>query len=632
MNFKILQSKTSPSPRLAVRPWGAVPLAEFDIYDKALKRVERITDLRIASQRTIAGGVFIVLASEPHQIRVGLNVRKVDGELSIEMPMDTLVETDAEMFRLYAVNVLPGLLSLKGGTLLLPLNTGMICPLKGKPAVQERFLIYGEQDRWELTPVMPFCAGWDGKGRGLMALARQGACDAECRVETDGKGGGRAGFAFSLRRTWVDPVDSATRELRWMPIPAKADPVMFCALRLRRHIVQDLGKKTLRQRAAESPAVAYLTKAYIMKLFFGMKNVGALSKDGIKPGEFMLKMTFDEAASCLRKLKQAGIDTILTQCVGWNIGGHDGLYPTRFPIEERSGGETAFRHMIHEGNALGFNIQVHDNFIMQAKISTDFDPERCTIDVHGEPLIHGRWAAGTEVAGWPLAYPESYISGHLRRMKGLGLKGMYYVDYMEQPLEVNYHPVHKGPRSACARGQALIVEKCREAFGACGTEFGFLPIAVAADHIATCGNAWHLMMCKPEWPIMKLVDKDKVVPIWQIAMSGLVALEAQNGEKVTWENAMRCVLFGGTPRDEWSTRPGHMPVLDDARIAALKATYDLCVLRFGHLKFLQIVDYKRLAAKVYETAFEDGTRVRADFGKGRLFVNGKEIPKAKSFQ
>ena len=615
-----------------MRPWGTVPLAEFDVYDKALKRIERTTELRLETCRKIPDGFYVVLADGPHQIRIGLNVRQIDGELSVEMPMDSLVEADAGMYRLYAVNVLPGLLSLKGGSLLLPLNTGMLCPLKGKPVVQERFLIYGEQDRWELTPALPFCAGWDDKGRGLMALARQGACDAECRVSTDGKGGGKVGFAFSLRRTWIDPVDSATREIRWITIPAKADPVMFCALRLRQHIIRDLGKKTLRQRAAESPEVKYLTQAYIMKMFFGMKNVGALTKDGVEPGKFTLYMTFDEAAECFRKLKRAGIDSVLTQCVGWNTGGHDGLYPTRFPVEERSGGEAAFRRMIREGNALGYNVQVHDNFIMQAKQSPDFDPEKCTIDVHGEPLIHGCWAAGPEVSGWPLAYPKEYIHGHLRKMKDLGLRGMYYVDYMEQPLEVNYHPVHKGPRSACARGQAYIVEECRKAFGACGTEFGFLPIAIAADHIATCGAPAHLTMCKPEWPIMALVDKDKVVPIWQIAMSGLVALEAQNGEKVTWENAMRCVLFGGVPRDEWSTRPGHMPLLDDARIAALKATYDLCIQRFGYLKFLQIVDYKRIAKNIVETAFEDGTRVRADFGKGRLFVNGKEILRNKAFQ
>ena len=96
---------------------------------------------------------------------------------------------------------------------------------------------------------------------------------------------------------------------------------------------------------------------------------------------------------------------------------------------------------------------------------------------------------------------------------------MYYVDFMQQSLEVNYHPKHKGPRSACARGQVLIVETARSIFGSCGTEFGFLPCAVAADHISTCGDPWHLTMCKPEWPVMALIDRQKVVSVWQMAMS-----------------------------------------------------------------------------------------------------------------
>ncbi|MCL1856668.1 MAG: DUF5696 domain-containing protein [Kiritimatiellaeota bacterium] len=647
MKLKII--KTPKMTRIEIidggRTWGPVSLAEFDVYDKPLKRVERVTELAVEKYRKVAGGCDVTLVDAPHKMSVVLRVRKVGGELSVEMPMESVVEADTEMYRLFAVNVLPGLLTLNGmppaatsrhrsedlchPTLLLPINTGLLCPLKGKPAVRDRFLVYGEQERWELTPTLPFCAGWDKDG-GLMALARQGACDAECRVATDGKGGGETGFAFSLRRTWVDPVDTSTREVRWMPIKGD-NPVMFCATRLRTHIMKDLGKKTLRERAAESPEVAYLAQAYIMKQLFGIRNVGyyADSLKQHKPGDFVLHITFDETAECFRKLKAAGIDKILTQCTGWNIDGHDGLYPTRFPVDERLGGEKAFRRMIQEGNALGFNIQVHDNFIMQAKRSPEFKKDWCTTDIHGEPLIHGRWAGGVECSGWPLMYPQSYFRDHLKRMKGLGIKGMYYVDYMEQPLEVNYHPVHKGPRSDCAKGQVRIIEECRKAFGACGTEFGFLPCAVAADHISTCGDAHHLMWCKPEWPIMALVDKDNVVPVWQIAMSGLTVLEARSG--VAWWNVMTCLLYGCAPRDEWAKRPGIMPILDDTRIAALKAVYDLCVVKFGHLKFHGIVDYKRHAKDIHETRFADGTRVRADFKKMRLFVNGKPIPRNPAF-
>ncbi len=606
--------------------WGPVPLLSLDVFDKPLKRVEHVDDWCVEHVEAVEHGLRVIVSDRPHSIEVGLWLRLYDGELSVLLAPAEVYERDPVMYRLFAVDILPGLLTVENGTLLLPLNTGMLCPTADAPAVRDRFLIYGEQERWELIPLLPYCAGWDD-GRGLMALASQGACDAECRVATDGRGAGTTGFAITLRRLWIDPVDYALREIRFIPMPHSADPVGFCAKRLRRHIMDDLGKKTLVERAAESPQVAYLLDAYIMKMFHGIEYAGYLM-EGIKivnPGSFQNYMTFAEGAANLRRLKQAGIDNILTQCVGWNARGHDGLYPRRFPIEERLGGEAGFREMIRTGNELGFNIQVHDNFIMQALGSPDFDRDYTVIDIFGDPLIHGCWAAGPEAAGWPLAMPEERLAGHLHRMQDLGLKGMYYVDYMEQPLEVNYHPKYKGPRADCARGQVLILEESRRVFGACGTEIGFLPCAVAADHIATCGEPFHLSMCKPEWPIYALIDRRRVVPVWQMAMSGLVVSEARQG--VDWDNAMYCILYGCVPRDEWSTRAGIMPELDDTRIAALKAIYDLCVKQFGYLKRLEITGYRRLAEQVHSTRFADGTEVTADFAQQLLWINGALLPR-----
>lgn len=604
--------------------WGPVPLVALEVYDKALKRVVRVENWQTIHVERVEDGFHVLMADSAHGIEAGIWLRHQQGELSCLVPVAEIYERDPAMFRLFSLDVLPGLITVRNGTLLLPINTGLLCPTASCPAVEDRFLIYGEQERWELTPTLPYCAGWK-PGGGIMALARQGAADAECRVRTDGSSGGTTGFALSLRRFWPDPVDFTTREIRFVPIPAEGDPLAFCANRLRRHIMEDLGKKTLSERAEESPEVAYMMDAYIMKLLHGVENFGYMM-DGQKPlnpGSFQKYMTFAEASDGLRKLKRAGVDRILTQCTGWNARGHDGLYPLRFPVEERLGGERDFRNMIRTGVDLGYHMQVHDNFIMLNLTAPGFDRDHAIIDIHGEPLVHGRWAGGLEASAWPLALPPERIGGHMRKMQALGLKGMFYMDYMQQPLEVNYHPKFGGPRSHCAAGQVSILNAAREIFGSCGTEFGFLPCAVAADHISTCGSAFHLDMCDPAWPISALIDRQQIVPVWEMAMSGLVALEARDGP--TWSNAMNCVLFGGVPRDEWAVRPGVMPVLDDARIVAQKLTYDLTIGRFGDLKRHQITHFARSADSVMETRFSDGTEVTADFSDHRLWVNGEAV-------
>lgn len=604
--------------------WGPVRLATLEVYDKALKRVVRVDQWQTVHIERLGDGFHVQIEDPNHGIEVGIWLRHRQGELSCLVPITEIYERDPAMFRLFALDLLPGLITVQNGTLLLPLNTGLLCPTATCPAVEDRFLIYGEQERWELTPAMPYCAAWKPEG-GLMALARQGATDAECRVRTDGQGGGTTGFALSLRRFWPDPVDYATREIRFTPIPAKGDPLAFCAARLRRHIMDDLGKKTLTERAEESPEVAYMMNAYIMKLLHGVENFGYMmdGQKALNPGSFQKYMTFSEASVALRKLKKAGVDRILTQCTGWNARGHDGLYPLRFPIEERLGGESGFRQMVRDGQELGYQIQVHDNFIMLNLAAPGFDRDHAIMDIYGEPLIHGRWAGGLEASAWPLALPPERIEGHMRKMQALGLKGMFYVDYMQQPLEVNYHPKFGGPRSDCAAGQLSILNAAKSVFGSCGTEFGFLPCAVAADHISTCGSAFHLDMCDPAWPVSALIDRKQVVPVWEMAMSGLVALEARDGP--SWSNVMRCVLFGGIPRDEWAIRPGVMPLLDDARIAAQKHTYDITIGQFGHLKRHQITRFSQSADSVMETQFSDGTEVTADFDNHRLWVNGKAV-------
>jgi len=615
--------------RAAGKRWGRSPLMTLEVHAKSVRTVDLLGKYRIDRFEKTDGGVHIIVGDAARSISVGLWLRVVDGELSVLLSPAEVYERDGAMYRVFAIDVLPGLMRTgDGGRLVLPINTGVLCDPAGKPERSDRFLIYGEQERWELVPTMPLCAAHSSDG-GLLALAVQGACDAECRVATDGGGGGQVGFAFSLRRYWPDPVDVELREFRFCPIPPRADPVTFVAKRLRRHIVDDLGKPTLAQRAEQSPAVDYLLGAYIMKLFHGVENVGAMmdGQDKADPVSFRNVMTFAEAGENLQRLHDAGVTRIVTQSVGWNLRGHDGMYPTRFPVEPRLGGEEGFRKLITLGNSLGFHMNVHDNYMMNVPHSPDWEADLVIQDIYGEPLVHGCWGGGIEYAGWPLALPDERLGGHMERVKDLGARGMTYIDYMEQPLEVNYHPKHGGPRSDHARGVVRILEEAKRHFGSVETELGFLPATVAADCVASLGEEWHLRLCRPEWPITSLLDRR--VPIFPLAIHGLTLLEHRHG--LRWRNAMEAVLFGEHPRDEWSARAGVMPVLDDDRIGNLKRMFDLVLVRFGRLQTLEMTGYEQPADGVERTEFADGTEVTADFNEERLLVNREEVPRPEGF-
>jgi len=506
--------------------------------------------------------------------------------------------------------------------LLIPVNTGTLCRPAKKSRCADRFLIYGEQERWELVPTTPVCGVQTPQG-GLVCLAVQGACDTWCSVSTDGKGNGQIGMGAMLRRGWIDPVDWGQRELIFMPLEPQNDLVLGAAKRLRRHVREDLGKPTLAERAAESPQVAYQNSAYTMKLFYGIQNQGIMmygkKKDPNKP-LYQPVMTFAQAGENLKRLKAAGVERIYTQQVGWNTRGHDGDWPTRFPIEQRAGGERGFRELIALGNALGYHMTVHDNCASACFNSPDFNPEYVITDMWGEPKVVGFWGGGIKGTHWGLSLPSERIEAHMRFLKEVGCTGMYYLDGIGNPLYVNYHHKHKGPRSHHARGINRYLETAKRLFGAVQTEMGFLYCAVVADGLCTGGSDWHQSLCKPEWPITALLDQR--VPVWELALHGLVTRENCD---LSWEGVLDTVLFADKPRDEWSASPGVMPVLDDLRIAKIKAKYDLCIERYGHLLQQELTSWSLPADGVQRTTFEDGTEVIADKKAGELLVNGKRV-------
>ena len=599
--------------------WGPGPLMGLEVHDATVRRTERLDKYRVDAIDQEGDRIHVIAGDADCGILLGLWLWIENGELVVRLSMPEVYERKSKRKRLFAVDLVPGLMQAgPAGQLLLPLGCGTVCSPKDKPALEDRFLLYCEQPRWELAPLLPFCAASGPRG-GLMALATKGEWDTQCRVATDGQGNGTTGFAFALRQLWPDPVECNVREIRYAPMTKDDEPVHFCAKRIRRWVVEELGAPTLREKAERSPEVAYAANALVTKMAFAQEAEGLeMAKKRTGPVTYHRGMTFAQAQDGLKRLHDAGIDKLQTWMVGWNCRGHDGLYPTRFPIDERLGGESAFRELIRAGQDLGFVMNVHDNFQMNIPHAPDWDPECLTHDVYGEPLLHGWWSGGLEYQSWPSAFPRKRLQGHLERMRDLGIRGMYYVDYMMSPLEINYHPRHKGGRGEHVRGQIRVWEAVREVFGAVATEFAPLPAALNCDFVCYAAGR----KGRTEWPVAKLMDQE--VPVWELALHGLVIKERMG---TSWQRVMHQIAFGEHPRAAWSCHNfrGNITELDDAAVGMLKALYDLVVRRFGHLKFEEITAWNAPATNVVETTFADGTRVCADYNTEQLTVNDETI-------
>jgi hypothetical protein len=607
--------------------WGPVRLLDLEAYSKAEFRAETVSEYRVDRIEEDDCGLHVVLGNTMRGIRLGIWLRIEEGELVVRMPIPEVYEDRAHCFRLFSVILMPDLMTTGSeGELFLPLNTGCLTKPAGKPKLKDRFMIYGEQTRWELLPTLPVTAVRDPEG-GIMAMATEGAHESEVHVATDGKGSGQVGFGMSLRQFWPDTVEWATREIRFRPIAKTEDFLSSIAGRLRRHVMDDLGKPALKQRVEESPELAYMVNGYTMKLFYAVENCGIMmakkeQKDWVT---FKAVMSFAEAEEGLKKLHDAGVDKIYTQSVGWNANGHDGLFPSFFPVEERLGGEAAFRRLIATGNAMGYLMNVHDNKLAAVKRSPEYQEDDMVHDQWGQPMGLGEWGGGTTFVPNMLLKSEEEITESMREIQDLGLKGMGYLDGMGNPLYRNYHPRHKFSRTAYATMTNRLIEISKQVYGAAGTECGFMYCAIPADSMCTGGEEWQWNSCWEEWPVTQLMDQR--VPLYRLVFGGLMFQECQG---VTWNSVMECVLLGKHPRDEWSTRPGVMPLLTDERIAQIKAVYDIALQRFGHLQLEEITSWKEAEDGTQTSTYADGTVVTANKKTGVLTVNGETIERPEA--
>ena len=623
--------------------WGPVVAFSLEIYSIVLRRAETMVkpDARIIrtddwTEVTLSVDNQFFSAAATAQFSLQ------QGELIIDVPSERLAEGRPEVSLLSGLHVLPGLLSTgseRPGHLVLPYRVGALCYPERHSRHQENFLIYGEQHQWELMPMLPACgAVHDRDDSAMLLIAEAGDCDTECRVATDGEGGGQVSFSLRYRYTPIDPVDPIDRRLRLVPLRGRDAGYAGMGRRLNRFVLQKAGRGTLAERAAANPDIAYAASSFVLKVMHGCKDIGPI--DG--SGRYHLYTTCDQAIAQLSLLKSSGIDRVMVQLTGWNFEGHDGCWPTRFPVEPSIGGEAALRKLIEHGQSLGYQMQAHDNYLDLFRRSDRFDPEMCAGDIHGGPLKRGCWAGGINYIGWPLSYPDSLLGDEMRAVREVGVRGIAYLDAMGLPLEISYNTRHgaRRYRRACADGVARILRTSREVFGACGTENGYLYCAAESDYI---GSPFLELFGKP---VSEMIDC--VVPLWFMAMKGHVftnlhdtynaAVDFGNGSRQTVAYRMQVMAeLGILPRNEGvAVRGDWGSPLEDV-IPAMKLEYDLMIGRLSGAVTASLDDHRILDGDPMQndhvtfSRFSNGTQVISDYRHGRLEVDGRDYPLPHDF-
>jgi hypothetical protein len=568
----------------------------------------------------ISGGVRLRLeVCNYFRIDCQFNV-SADG-FSFKLFPESLIETAPNMYRLLELELLPGFLNAchgEGGYFLLPNFCGALMRFNVEQEVELRDMVYGDQTEYEHYVTMPVCGMTHSKGSWLCILT-EGRHDSRIVTRSEKV---KDSYSYSLAPCFIfrhckeDPVSGRSMEVQFISLPANAD-YNAMAVRYRGYLLSERHMIPLRERLPDNEVLAYTAESYHCKIFHGMK----LNRlyDGIE--EMTVSTTFAEAEDIARGMSADGIDKCTFFLVGWNPEGHDGKWPTRFPVEKRLGGIEGFKKLKATLDELGYRLSVHDNHVDAYRSSEYFPYLDIVTDRSGEPVGGSQWGGGATYRVCPATMPTPKSLLDLERFKELGINGIYYMDNMPSPIFTCHHPKHPADRKGWADGISRMAQSARDRFGCIAVE-GYQDYVLQNVDMPWKVHAPFRKLA-PYFDSVPLIEE--LVPFFQVSYHGLKLYHTEYAwayPKVGFDCKQAAALelaLGALPMNEVQERAEwHLPSWHDWRGQMAQHYQTLCTEYADRQSvFIDSISLDR-EKNVMETIYADGVKITCDLNNGNI--------------
>lgn len=554
-------------------------------------------------------------------IRIEMICRLHNGYLEVSIPFSRISETNTTCWRLMSLDVLPDFGAAKRGAdgyMLLPNFCGGICGFNKTETHENRSHIYMLQREWEQVGAFPVFGMKQGDKAAFAGMVTSGEFDTEIvtRLNIGGKPYHTIHPCMNFREGKADPMDTVDRQVRYYFLSGNQADYVGMAKTYRKYLLEEKGAVPLRERVKTNPALAYEVTAHSFKIFHAMKRRKLAGH-----GKYILFTTFEQAGKVIDKIKAMGVEHASYQLTGWNQDGHDGMFPRRFPVDQRLGGEKKLRNLIKHANSIGHRIGVHDNYVDASKVSSDWDDNKVMLDRDGELVRGGVWGGG--MVYFVCSHESLKVAGRdMPKMKKLGLNGMYYLDAMPRPLRLCFNKRHGHflGRRADAEGIIKLLQFARRTMHplpiGCENVMGYtLPHQDYAAHIFS-----HI---PPNFRHTEAASHfiDRLVPFLHIVTHGIIKyhltdLTGLSGSFGSVEKGiLKEIEFGATPRWEWVYRDCQpkAEVLHMGQhgrfLPAMATQHQILCKELGELQYEFIEGHCQLGAGISQTTYSNGVSV-----------------------
>jgi hypothetical protein len=556
----------------------------------------------------------LVLARFPNiELEIVLHfLERADGQgFTVRIDDADIVERNPLLYRLLSIELLPefgAATTGEPGYLTLPNWSGCQTFFNKDYPREVRQTIYSSNDQWEHVCNMPVFGITRAQGT-LCGLVAAGDCDAELitRVHWERAHTNSTHPALIYRWEQQDDRIPGRREVRYTFAPAEyagGEGYVFLGNMYRQFLHAERGLQTWDEKGAIRPEATDYLDRFFLKIFMAYKDP---VEDG--KGPYHPVCTFAQARQILEACQARGMAKITAILVGWGQDGHDGMPPTRFPVDERLGGEAGFRELIAWCQAHDVQLGVHDSYGGAYPCSPEFDEQELIQHRTGEAWTSIIWSGGRSHNICPAVFLDKYVKRDVPAIAALGVHGHHHVDAIGSfmPCYSPEHPVEQ---------RAAYMDKIRAMFtfitdtmGGVSTEYPFGPYFAVVDgffHSYTHPSPWHRAS-----PVGRYLF-DRTIPLLMVAVHGSINC----CESVKDTPAYRAMLIDWGISPEWEVcwRPSEnfgIPAYETVA-DVLADTYHYCygpASDVARLRRLAMVGRWEVAPGVAITRYADGTEV-----------------------
>jgi hypothetical protein len=558
---------------------------------------------------------FFLVAEFPSiLITIRFSLRLLEDGFAVSLEKDAISEGLPELYRVLSLEILPEFGAAKTGErgyLTLPNWSGCQTFFNKTYPRQICQTIYSSNDQWENNCNMPVFGITREQGT-LCGLVAEGDYDAElvCRLHWEAWQLNSIHPRLIYRWEQQDPLIEGKREIQYRFATAddpSGEGYVFCGKTYRDFLRRERRLQTWSEKATARPASVDYRDRFFLKIFMAFKEP---QEDG--RGRFQTTCTFKEVRKILEICLARKMTRLAVVLVGWGRDGHDGMPPTRFPVDERLGGEAEFRNLADWCRQKGIMLAVHDSYGEGYECSPEFDPADVIQHRTGEPWQGIIWSGGRVHKLCPGVFVEKHTKRDIRRIRSLGVWGHHHIDAVGSFMtcHAESHPLKQ--RKEYTAQVAQMFRVATEEMGSVSTEMPFGPYFPEVDGL------FHSYTDPSPWQKVSEVGRhflDRNVPLLQTVLHGSVicgeSVGLHPGDPLHWLD------LGLSPTWEVCAKPADsfgIPAFSDA-LEEMSRIYDLYYGEEGlalRLNALEITGRREVAEKVSATCYSDGSEVRVN--------------------